>query len=142
MPRPSIASPLNTGACERSWDINASFTGTGAAVMTAVKTRGLSVGSSTGPATKNTRQGVGRYTLFVDPSHLGGTALAGARIGVHTAATVPPMVGKFVAGTFNIAAGTIQIEFWNLIATPALADPPTGAFVDVLIQLFDGLVGP
>lgn len=142
MPRPSIASPLNTGSCERGWDINASFTGAGAAVLAAVKTRGLSVGASTGPATKNTRQAVGKYTLFIDPANLGGSALAGVRIQVHTNAGIPPMVGKYLAGSLNIAAGTIQVEFWDLVATPAIADPPAGSFVDVLLQFFDGLVGP
>jgi len=130
----------NAASCEREYDINTVFTGNGAAVLTAVKTRGLAVGASTGVTAKNTRQGVGLYTFYVDPINIPGL-VAGFRGIVHTAATVQPLVGKFVAGSLNRTTGAFQVEFWSLI-TPALTDPPAGSFVDMCIQFFDNVVSP
>lgn len=141
MGRPSIASSSNAASCEREYDINVTFTGAGTAVMTAVKTRGLAVGASTGVGTKNTRQGVGQYTLYVDPNNIPG-AVAGFRGMVHTAATTAPLFGKYVPNSLNRTTGAFQVEFWVLSATPALTDPPAGSFVDLCIQFYDNVVSP
>lgn len=140
MGRPSIASFGNTAACEREFDINVAFVGAGAAVLAASKTRGLAVGASTGVAAKNTRQGVGQFTFYIDPINMPGM-VAGFRGLVHTAATVQPLVGKYVAGSLNRTTGAFQVEFWSMV-TPALTDPPAGSFVDMCIQFFDNLVSP
>lgn len=138
MTRPSNATPDSTGATMREWSVNPTFTGAGAAVPVLIRGVGLVTSAPF------TRQGVGLYTLFLQDT---GAILAAFRGLVHTAATVAPMVAKYSAGSFVRSVspqtkGSVQIEFWNMVATPALADPPAASLVDLEIVFYDNIVSP
>lgn len=132
MATPSTAAHTNACAQTEEWTSRLVLTGTGATPMTKVRGKGNS---------SNTRQGVGQFTLFfVD----GGT-LADVEGKVHTAATVAPMVVKYVAGSYvkatNTQPASIQVEFWSLnAAANVLADPPAGSFVSIEVTFFTNVV--
>lgn len=123
------------------WTVNPTFTGAGAAAPTLIRGVGLAT------LVPVTRQGTGQYTLFFRDT---GAILAAFRGLVHTAATVNPMEIKYVANSFvrsigpggSVQAGQLQFEVWNLVATPALADPPAGALVDLQITFYDNITSP
>lgn len=130
MSKPSTACFTKSGCTDDIWDLEGSFTGAGAAVPTKVRGNGI---------LPMTRQGVGQYTMFF--TDVGGL-VARFRGIVHTAATVAPMEAKMVAGSLNTTTKSIQIEFWSLVATPALADPPASSFVDVTLSFYKNIAGP
>jgi hypothetical protein len=125
MPRPSTASFVKEAATDDLWKIEAVYTGAGTSAL--VKTLG-----ATGIASI-ARTGVGLHTVtFTDMARL-----LGFRGIVHTASAASPMVVKLIPASINYSAKTVQIEIWNMIATPALADAPAASLVDLMFCFAD-----
>lgn len=136
MTTPSTASHCNAAAITPEFTVRGVFTGTGAAVMTKVRGKGL-----TSPG--NTRQGVGLFTIqIVD----GGAQVLDVSGTTHTAATVAPQKWKFVPGTYVRSTATspasIQVECWNpsVAGVPTLTDPPAGSLVVMEISFSENTV--
>lgn len=88
------------------------------------------------------RTAAGRYTLTLSDAGVAVVSFMGT---VHTAATVAPMLIKYVEGSLTQATApntypTIAIEVWDL-ATPALADAPLNALMNIDV-LFIGSPQP
>jgi len=130
MSTPSTASHTNACAQTEEWTSRLVATGAGASPLVKVRGKGW---------TGNTRQGVGIYTL----SLVDGSTLADVEGKAHTAATVGPLVVKYVAGSYVKATmtqpATIQVEFWSLVV-PALTDPPAGSLVSIEVTFFTNVV--
>lgn len=133
MTTPSTASHLNAAAITPQFIIRGLFNGTGAAVMTKVRGKGL-------VSPGNTRQGVGLFTIQIVDT---GAQLVDLDGTTHTPATVGPQKWKLVPGTFvrNTATGpgSVQVECWNVVAA-ALADPPVGSQVSINLVFAENIV--
>lgn len=75
----------------------------------------------------------GKFTVTV-PASCVGYALLDVDVKVHTGVGVAPLLAKYVPASFSPSAGTVSIEFWDL-ATPSLADPPSGCVVSIYITM-------
>lgn len=112
--------------------VHGALLGAGAANLTFPAFGGVTNGRAGRGIRSVARTAVGRYTLTLEKSSNIVVGLIGM---VHTAATVAPMVAKYVEGSLVQGNGittypTIAVEFWDL-ATPALADPPLNALVNI-----------
>jgi hypothetical protein len=116
--------------------------GAGAAAPTKPSLGGITNGRAGRGIRSVARTAAGRYTLTLSDA---GAAVVGFFGTVHTAATVAPMLIKYVEGSLVQATApntfpTIAIEVWDL-ATPALADAPLNALMNIDV-LFIGSPQP
>lgn len=111
--------------------MHSALIGAGANPMTKANLGGVTNGRTGRGIFSIARSATGRYTLTLQDA---GASVVGLMGTVHTASTVAPQIVKYVEGSFVPAApgqrATLAIEVWDL-ATPALADPPLNALVNI-----------